>query len=103
MNHDTSIVIASARGIVMNKNANLLVSNGKGNDLTKDWVKYLLKRMGFVKRKACSKSKVNVERFQELKEDFLLEIKNIVVMDDIPENVIINFDQTGLNYILVTS
>ena len=100
---NTSIVIASARGIVMNKNANLLVSNGGGIDLTKDWAKYLLKRMGFVKRKACSKSKVNVEKFQELKEDFLLEIKNTVVMDEIPEDLIINFDQTGLNYVPVTS
>ena len=100
---NTFIVIASARGIVMNKNANLLVSNGGGIDLTKDWAKYLLKRMGFVKRKACSKSKVNVEKFQELKEDFLLEIKNTVVMDEIPEDLIINFDQTGLNYVPVTS
>ena len=100
---NTSIVIDSAQGIVMNKNANLLVSNGGGIDLTKDWEKYLLKCLGFVKRKACSKSKVSVERFQELKEDFLLEIKNTVVMDDIPENLIINFDQTGLNYVPVTS
>lgn len=46
--------------------------------------------MGFVKGKACSKSK-------ELKEDFLLESKNTVVMDDIPEDLIIKFDQTGLN------
>ena len=88
---NTSIVIASARGIVMNKNAHLLVSNGGGINLTKDWAKYLLKCMGFVKRKACSKSKVDVEQFQDLKETFLLEIKNTVVMDDIPEDLIINF------------
>ena len=47
----------------MNKNANLLVSNGGGINLTKDWAKYLLKRMGFVKRKACSKFKVKVTSY----------------------------------------
>lgn len=87
----------------MNKNANLLVSNGGGIDLTKNCIKYLLKHMGFIKRKACSKSKVNVERFHELKEAFLLEITNTAVMDNIPEDLIINFDQTGLNYVPVTS
>ena len=46
---------------------------------------------------------VNVEKFQELEEDFLLQIKNTVDMDEIPEDLIINFDQTGLNYVPVTS
>lgn len=77
----------------MNKNADLLVSNGGGIDLTKDWAKCLLKCMGFVKGKLA----VNLEKFKELKEDFLLESKNTVVMDDIPEDLIIKFDQTGLN------
>ena len=44
-----------------------------------------------------------MKQLQELKEAFLLEIKNIVVVDDIPEDLIINFDQTGLNYVPVTS
>jgi len=30
--------------------------------------------MGFVKRKACSKSKVDVDQFKEVKEDFLLDV-----------------------------
>ena len=66
-----------------------------------DWAKNLLRRMGFIKRKACSKAKVNPEHFEKLKEEFLLEIKNIVTMDQIPHELI-NFDQTALNYVPVT-
>ena len=40
---NTSIVIASGRGIIMNKDANLLFENGGGINLTKDWAKYLMK------------------------------------------------------------
>lgn len=46
---NTAVVIAAAEGIVMNKNANLLSCNGRGILLTKNWAKYLLKRMGIVK------------------------------------------------------
>ena len=40
--------------------------------------------MGFVKRKATSKAKVTVDNFEELKEQFLLEINQVIVMDEIP-------------------
>ena len=58
--------------------------------------------MGFVKQKACSKAKVIPEQFHKLKEEFLLEVKNIVAMNEIPYELILNFDQTGLNYVPVT-
>ena len=100
---NTSVVIAAGRGMVMNRDANQLSDNGGGIKLTDEWAKNLLKRMGFVKCKACSKAKVNPEQFEKLKEEFLLEIKNIVTMDEIPHELILNFDQTALNYVSVTS
>ena len=36
------------------------------------------------------------------KEDFLLDVNNTVVMDEIPAELVINFDQTVLNYFPVT-
>ena len=96
---NSSIVIATAQGIIMNKDANLLSCNGGCISLTIDWAKSLMTRMGFVKRKACSKAKVNVCQFQQLKDEFLLEIKNIVNMDEIPVELVINFDQTALSYV----
>lgn len=62
-----------------------------------------MKRMGYVKRKACSKAKIDVERFKEIKEVFLLDVKNVITMDEIPVELIINFDQTALNYVPATS
>ena len=97
------MVIAAAEGIVMNKNANLLSCNGGGILLTKDWAKYLLKRLGMVKRKANTKAKVTVEDFEAAKEQFLLDIKNVVSLDEIPPALILNWDQTGINYVPVSS
>ena len=99
----TAVVVATARGIVLNKDANLLYSNGGGIKLTDEWAKSLLSRMGYVKRKACSKAKVDVEQFEKLKKDFLKDIKSIITMDEIPLDLIINFDQTGINYVPISS
>lgn len=58
--------------------------------------------MGLVKRKVITKANVNVEHFEKLKKSFLQDIRNIVVMDEIPNELIINLDQTGLNYVPVS-
>ena len=43
-----------------------------------------------------------ISRYEQLKDEFLLEIKVIVNMDEIPPELIINFDQTALNYVPVS-
>ena len=90
-----TVVIASAEGILMHENADML----SRVDLNKGWAQYLLHRMGYVKRKATTKAKVTVENFAAVKEDYLLEIKQVITMDEIPADLIINFDQTGLNIV----
>lgn len=100
---NTAIVMACAEGIVRSKNSNLLCSNGGHISLTKDWAKSLLHRMGLVKRRASTKSKVSVENFKELKEQYLLDIKASVEMDEVPDELIINWDQTGIHYVPVSS
>lgn len=74
------IVIATAQGIILSKDANLL----SNIDLSKGWAEYLLKRNGFVKRNATTAAKDSVENFYLLKEEFLLEVKNVVYVDEIP-------------------
>ncbi|MCY3929117.1 MAG: hypothetical protein OXG81_12660 [Acidobacteria bacterium] len=98
---NTHIAIAVGEGILSNKDPGCLAVNGGGIQLTKDWAKYLFRRMGLVKRKATTKAKVNVEHFEEIKKSFHQDIRNIVIMDDIPKELIINLDQTGLNYVPV--
>ena len=54
------VVIAVGMGLVMSKDANLVAENGGHISLTKHWARYLLSRMGFVKRRANTKLKVSV-------------------------------------------
>ena len=61
---NTAITIACAKGIVKNYNNNLLKCNGGHISLTKNWAKYVTKRMGFVKRRASSTAKVSVNDFE---------------------------------------
>ena len=65
-----AIARASATGIIRMNNSSLLASNGGHIILTKDWSRYLLQRMGFVKRKANTKAKECPAGSQELKSNF---------------------------------
>ena len=58
--------------------------------------------MGFVKCRTSTKAKVSVEDFEK-KEQFLLDIKATVTLEDIPLDLIINWDQTGMHYVPVSS
>ena len=60
-----AIARASATGIIRRKNSNWLACNGGHILLTKDWSRYLLERMNFVKRKANTKAKITVENFAD--------------------------------------
>ena len=42
--------MATARGVVISHDSNLLAENGGYIDITKDWAKRLLQRMNMVKR-----------------------------------------------------
>ena len=77
--------MAGAHGIVSARNPALLVEHG---GLTKAWAKSLLKRMGYVKRKCSNAGKMSVARFEELKEEFLADVKAEVLMNDIPKELI---------------
>uniref|UniRef100_A0A1X7V738 Uncharacterized protein n=1 Tax=Amphimedon queenslandica TaxID=400682 RepID=A0A1X7V738_AMPQE len=100
---NTSIVVGCAEGIVRNTDSNLLASNGGHILITKYWAKRLLVRMGFVKRKASTKAKVSIDDFFVNKEQFLLDIRAVVVLEDIPLDLIVNWDQTCVHYVPVSS
>ena len=50
-----------------------------------------------------TKAKITVPNFEEEKVHFLFDIKVLVEMDEIPFDLIINWDQTGFHYVLVGS
>jgi len=59
--------------------------------------------MGMMKRKANTKAKVRVEDFDDMKRLFLMDINSAIQMDEIPAQSIVNWDQTGINYIPVSN
>jgi len=56
-------------------------------------------RMGYVKRKASNAGKVPAAEFEELKEVYLADIAAEALMNDIPDKLIFNWDQTGLHMV----
>ena len=92
---NTAVVIASAKGILLSIDVNIL----KRVKFTKDLARSLLIWMGMVKRRVSSKAKGDVEKFEALKRGFPLDIKSIVSFEKIPPDLVINWDQTGINYV----
>jgi hypothetical protein len=63
----------------------------------------LLKRMNMVKRKGTtSKKTFVVENFTQEKDKYLKSIKSTVEMYKLPPELVINWDQTGINIVPVS-
>ena len=75
---NTAIVMATAEGIIQNKDSNLLAKNEGTIVPSKHWARSLITRMNFVKRHGNSKSKVTCTNFEELRESFIFDIKAII-------------------------
>ena len=55
--------------------------------------------MKFVKRRGSSTAKLTVENFEAVKEQFLLDINAVVEMEDVPPELVFNWDQTGISIV----
>ena len=96
---NTAIVMAAAVVIVSSRDITALRSHGGHIEITKTWAKSLLKRMGYVKRKSCNAGKVSPLLFTEIKDIFLADIQAEILMNDIPDELIVNWDQTGIHLV----
>ena len=90
------IVIAAACGIIMAKNRQHLVEFGGSIDLNNSWAQSFLRRLNFVQRKGTKAARKLPENFPEQKELFLSKIEEIVTEKRIPDDLIINVDQTNV-------
>jgi len=99
---NSSITIAVAQGIVTNYDSNMLFDNGGHVILTKSWAKYLLRRLGFVKRRSSTKAKLPASNFTRLQEQFTYDARVLIDMMEIPDSLVINWDQTGIQYVPVS-
>ena len=94
---NSRIVIVGARGILFSSNHSLLAEHGGPIVLSQSWAQSLLKRMDFMLRKETTvKSKWTGENFQMLKQEFLEEIQAIITMEEIPPDLVMNWDQNGI-------
>ena len=61
------VVLAATEGIVLAKDRNMLARYGGSLGLNRSWVVSLMRRMGFVKRKATTQAKhqVTPDQFRE--------------------------------------
>ena len=94
-----SVTMAAATTIVRRADRNLLAENGGPIMITNNWAKSLLYRLNFVKQRGSSTSKMMVENFETVKEQFLLDIKAVVEMEAVPPELIFNWDQTGISIV----
>jgi len=100
---NSAIVRAAAKGIVLSHDRSLLFENGGHIELTKSWAKSLLIRMNMVKRKGTtSKKTFVVENFTQEKDKYLKSIKSKVEMYKITPELVINWDETGINIVPVS-
>ena len=75
------------------------------------WTHFFDKALGQVpfashgnrQRRASTKAKLSASNFEELKTQFLFDIKVIIEMEEIPGDLVINWDQTGIHYVPVSS
>ena len=99
---NSSIVKALAEGIVSGCDLTLLSSNGGPITISKDWAKGIMERMGLSKRKATTKSTLSKYDFNEVCSTYLNDILMIVLMEEVPMSLVINWDQTGVNFVPVS-
>lgn len=92
-------VMAGAKRILMFKDSTLLKENGGTIDITKEWARSLLNRMGFSKRKGTKGIKHFTEDYEDIKGAFVKRISDNVTKCKIPNEVVINWDQTAINLI----
>lgn len=94
----TAIVVA--RALLMKYDRSSLEEFGGPVSLKMSWAHSLFKRMNYVQRKATtSQPKLSGQDFDKLKEDFLNDIATTVLMEEIPAELIMNFDQTGIKIV----
>ena len=100
-----SVINAVAKGIVISNDQTMLVENGGYLCLTNDWARNILYKMERdgekMVRRMGNTAKVPVAPglLDEVKLDFQRKIKLLQSWHNIPDELIINFDQTPLAFV----
>lgn len=97
-----STVIATGRSIVEETDRSLLSEYGGNIELGRPWAVSLL-RLGYVKRKEAKTHGKLAEDFDLVRERFLERFRSATLDNDVPDELIINFDQTGIDVVPISN
>ena len=92
---NTTILAGAIKGIVAAHSRSLLIQYGGHLDIKKSLCISLLNRMGYTKRKCTNAGKVSLHNLAEIQGDFLADIQAEVLMNNVPLELIFNWDQTA--------
>lgn len=98
---NTWIVMSISRAVLMFHQKSLLSEFGGPITIEKSLAESILRRMEYAKRKGTKSVKVFPSDFENVIADFLQQIKTVVKKHSIPESLIINVDETGVNIVPV--
>ena len=94
------VIAAAARDLVSKHDSRLLDTNGVRISLNKNWANKWRNRMGMVKWKATTAhSKMTAQDFDKSKAQMLADIKCTVEIENTPQQLVINWDQTAIYYV----
>ena len=101
---NTTIVLAIAIGVAQQTAPQVLETNGGWLGFSsRAWGKSLLKRMNFTKRKGTKSALKVPDNIGELRDHFTGMIRNIMEQNNIPPEMVINFDETAIAIVLASS
>ena len=99
----SAIVVAAARGILLSSDRSKLTEVGGYIKLNRHWTYSLLACMHFVKRKAFTSKSRYTPTIAMLKEYFNEGLWTVVTMENIPPELVLNRDQTGIKIVPTSS
>ena len=93
------MVVGLARGVLLKHDQTSLKEFGGSIVLTKGWAKQFLRRLGYTKCRGSTKAKILPGNFEEIRDSFLVEVMSVVVMEEIPPELVINWDHTAFKLV----
>lgn len=94
-----TIVLSAGTGMVEHHDKRLLRKYGGTIELKKDWAQSFMTRAGLVKRKATKAARKVPDDFADQKVNFLESIRKARTDDSIPDDLVVNWDQTGVRLV----
>jgi len=90
---------AGAEAVITRHARHRLKKYGGHVEITDDVCRSILRRMGFVKRCGTKGVKQLPQDFDDIKAAFVEKVNNVFTKNAIPDALVINWDQTGVNMV----